>query len=52
VFTAASKLAVLAKALPRVLHRVKTVVYWGQADAIAQRALEVMGVLGRAWGAS
>ncbi len=49
MFVAAAKLPVLAKALPRVLGCVKTVVFWGPVDATTQQALEVPGRHG--WGA-
>ncbi|GAB4815489.1 hypothetical protein N2152v2_002535 [Parachlorella kessleri] len=40
VFLAASKLPVLAKALPKVLDNVKTIVFWGPVDANAEQALK------------
>ena len=41
VFLAASKLPVLARALPKVLDNVKTVVFWGPVDANAEQGLKV-----------
>jgi hypothetical protein len=38
VFASGDKLAMLAKVLPRVADQVKTVVYWGKADAEAAKA--------------